>query len=65
MSALASEPLEVVAPMAGPTRACSERLRLISTPRRRFIGPSFPEELFEIWIERSRRQTLHLPRRCR
>jgi hypothetical protein len=49
MSALASEPLEVVAPMAGPTRACSERLRLISTPRRRFIGPSFPEELFEIW----------------
>ena len=49
MSALASEPLEVVAPMGGLTRARSERPRLVSTPRPRLIGPSFPEELLEIW----------------
>jgi hypothetical protein len=48
LSAFASEPLEVVAPMAGPTRACSELLRLISRPRPCLIGPSFPE-LLEIW----------------
>ena len=35
MSALASEPLEVVAPMEAPTRARPELLRLVSTPRPR------------------------------
>ena len=49
MSALASEPLEVVAPVGGPTRARSERLRLVSTPRPRLRGQSLSEELLEIW----------------
>lgn len=48
MSALASESLEVVAPIQGPTQARWERLRLVSKPRPCLIGPSFPE-LLEIW----------------
>ena len=42
MSVLASEPLEVVAPVEGPTRARPERLRLVSTPRPRLGGRSLP-----------------------
>ena len=49
MSALASEPLEVVALVEGPTRARPEPLRLVSTPRPRLGGRSLPEELLEIW----------------
>ena len=49
MSALASGPLEVVAPLGGLTRERSERLRLVSTPRPRPIGHAFPQELLEIW----------------
>jgi hypothetical protein len=48
MSVLASNSLEVVVPTEGPTRARWERLRLVSTPRPRLIGPSFPG-LLEIW----------------
>jgi len=49
LSALASTPLEVVAPVEGPTRVRPELLRLVSEPRPRLIGPSFPQELLEIW----------------
>ena len=49
MSALASEPLEVVALAEGPTRARQELLRLVSTLRPRLMGHPFPEELLEIW----------------
>jgi|KBSMisStaDraftv2_1062788.scaffolds.fasta_scaffold31670_2 hypothetical protein len=48
MSALPFDSLEVVAPTGGTTRARSERLRVVSTPRPCLIGPSFPE-LLEIW----------------
>ena len=48
MSAL-TEPLELVAPVEGPTPARRERLRLVSTPRPRLIGRSLPGELLEIW----------------
>ena len=49
MSARASEPLEVVALVEGPTRARPELLRLVSTPRPRLGERSLPEELLEIW----------------
>jgi hypothetical protein len=49
VSALASEPLEVVAPAEAPTRPCPELLRLVSTPRPRLGGRSLSEELLEIW----------------
>lgn len=49
MSALASAPLEVVAPVEGPTRVRPELLRLVSTPRPRLGERSLPEELLEIW----------------
>jgi hypothetical protein len=47
--ALASEPLEVAAPVEGPTRARRERLRLVSGLRPRLVGRSLPEEVLEIW----------------
>ena len=49
MSVLASEPLEVVAPMEAPSRARSERLRLVSTPRPRTHRTLLSRELLEIW----------------
>ena len=49
MSALASKPLEVVAPVEGPTRVPPELLRLVSTPRPSLKERSLPEELLEIW----------------
>ena len=49
MSALASEPLEVVAPVEGLTRVRPELLRLVSTPRPRLGERALPEELLEIW----------------
>lgn len=47
--ALASEPLELAAPVEGPTRVLREPLRLASRGRPRLIGRSLPEELLEIW----------------
>lgn len=50
MSALASEPLEVVAPVLGPRRARRERLRLVSTPPRPHPnGRSMSRELLDMW----------------
>jgi hypothetical protein len=50
LSALASEPLEVVALVEGPTRTRLELPRLVSTRRPRLGGRSLPEEeLLEIW----------------
>jgi hypothetical protein len=49
LSALASEPLEVVALVEGPTRARPELLRLVSTPRPLLGERSLSEELLEIW----------------
>jgi hypothetical protein len=49
MLALASESLEVAAPVEGPTRVRREPLRLVSRLRPRLIGRSLPEELLEIW----------------
>jgi hypothetical protein len=49
VSALASEPLELAAPVQRPTRARGERLRLVSRPAPRFIGSSLPQELLNTW----------------
>lgn len=49
MSALAFEPVELAAPLEDPPRAGRERLRLISTPLPRFLGPSLPQELLDAW----------------
>jgi hypothetical protein len=47
--ALASEPLELAAPVEGPTWVRRQPLRLVSPLRPRLIGRSLPEELLEIW----------------
>ena len=49
MSALASEPLELAAPVEGPTRARREWLRLVSPPRPRLTGSAVPQELLDTW----------------
>jgi hypothetical protein len=49
VSALAFEPLELAAPVEGPTRARRERLRLVPTLPPHLVGRSLPEELLETW----------------
>lgn len=49
MSALASEPLELAAPVQGPTLARRERLRLIPQLRPRLTGISRLQELLDTW----------------
>jgi hypothetical protein len=47
--ALASEPFELAAPVAGSAWVRREPLRLVSALGPRLIGRSLPEELLEIW----------------
>ena len=49
MSALASEPLDVVVPVEGLTRVRPELLRLVSPSGPRLGERALPEELLEIW----------------
>jgi hypothetical protein len=49
VSALAHEPLDLAAPLEGPTRAHPERLRLVPTLRPYLVGPALPQELFDTW----------------
>jgi len=47
VSALLSEPLDLVASAKSPAQARRRRLRLVSAPR--LSGRPLPEELYEIW----------------
>jgi hypothetical protein len=49
VSALASEPLELAAPVQGPTRARRERLRLVPPLRPQLAGISRLQELLDTW----------------